>query len=148
MVLTGASCKKNLKSEDIQKRYVDFQVYAGEFQKILKIEFFQNFFFYSFFVIFLTIFHLQSFFLRSKILALISLLNFCKISLFSLFSTPSHENGQKWVIFWSEKFFFFKSLFKLAKEQTLKLSAKSERCCQSAGWSGGESPIIKQTFLL
>ena len=67
----------------------------------------KNFFFYSFFVIFLTIFHLQSFFLRPKILALISLLNFCKISLFSLFSTPSHENGRKWVIFWSEKNFFF-----------------------------------------
>ena len=77
----------------------------ANFKKILKLNFFKIFFFYSFYHIFLTIFHIQSFFLRSKILALISLLNFCKFSLFSLFSTPFHENGRKWVIFWSEKFF-------------------------------------------
>ena len=54
----------------------------ANFKKIWKLNFFKIFFFYSFFYIFLIIFHLQNFFLRSKILALISLLNFCKISLF------------------------------------------------------------------
>ena len=67
----------------------------------------KNFFSIHFLSSFWQFFIFKVFFLRSKILALISLLNFCKISLFSLFSTPSHENGRKWVIFWSEKNFFF-----------------------------------------
>ena len=101
----GCFMQKNFKIGGHTKKLCGFM--QANFKKFWKLNFFKKIFFYSFFVIFLTIFNLQSFFLRSKILALISLLNFCKTSLFSLFSTPSHENGRKWVIFWSEKNFFF-----------------------------------------